>query len=118
MARYVVVGGLTFVVDLGLLVLLHGVVGLPLAVSTALAYSGAIVVNFGLNSAWTFTGQGAHGRGFARYMTVIVGNLIAAVVLVAFFVHLGLAYPLAKTVSTGASTVWTYVLYRVWVFRS
>lgn len=114
--RYAIIGGLTFVVDLALLVLLHGMLEVPVAPATALAYAGAIAFNFSTNSRWTFAG-GAHGAGFARYMVVIVANLVATVVLVELLVRLGLHYTLAKTATTAAATLWTYPVSRRWVFR-
>jgi putative flippase GtrA len=115
-ARYLLTGGVTFLVDLGLLVLLHGVLGMPVAPATALAYAGAIAVNFFTNSTWTFA-AGAHSVAFLRYMAVIVANLLAAVVIVDLLVRAGAFYVLAKTVATVASTLWTYPISRLWVYR-
>ena len=44
--RYVFVGGTTFIIDLGLLVLLHGFLHVNLAIATSIAYWVAIAYNF------------------------------------------------------------------------
>jgi len=46
---YLVVGGLSVVVDIGLLALLHETLGVPLGVATTVAFCTAVVMNFLLN---------------------------------------------------------------------
>ena len=46
---YLVIGGLSFVVDLGLLLLLSGPGGLPVWLAATVGYWTSVLVNFGLN---------------------------------------------------------------------
>src|SRR5579859_5645652 len=53
LARYLVVGGLSTVVDFSVLAVLKSL-GLPTALANSLSYSTGIAVNFTLNHLWTY----------------------------------------------------------------
>lgn len=114
--RFLAVGGLSVVVDAGLLVLLHGVLAIWLPVAAALAFAGAFVVNFGLNRAWVFGSAGAVHRQLVRYLTLVAVNLVLTVILVPALTWLGLPYLVAKLVTTGALAVLNYLASRTWIF--
>ena len=114
--RFVMVGGLSVVVDAGMLVLLHGVLHIWLPVATALAFAGAFVVNFGLNRIWAFGSNGAVGRQLGRYLTLVAANLALTVILVPTLTWLGLPYLAAKLLTTGVLSVANYLISRRWIF--
>ena len=73
---YLVVGGLTVVVDIGLLALLHESYGVPLGAATTVAFCTAVVVNFLLNRTAMSSGgsvldDGTH-CGTARWLWPIM----------------------------------------------
>lgn len=102
-------------VDVGLLVLLAEVVGLPLPVATATAFLASVGVNFGLNRLLA-GGTGLLGRQVQRYALLLAANLVLTVLVVSGAEALGLPYVLAKGAVVAASTLWNYLLYRRWVF--
>ena len=100
-----------------MLVLLREQTRLPLAACTALAFLTALVVNF-LLSRRTWGGRGSDGLGrhMGRFGALVAANLGFTVAVVTVASQLGVQYLLAKVIALTVSTMWTFVLYRVWVF--
>ena len=114
---YLVVGGLTVVVDIGLLALLHESFGVPLGVATTVAFCTAVVVNFLLNrtamSSWGSRGLTQHAL---RYGSLVVANYVITLAVVTTAGHEGDRYLVAKVAVVAVSTCWNFLLYRYWVF--
>ncbi len=114
---YVVVGGLTVVVDIGLLALLHEIYGVPLGVATTVAFCIAVAVNFLLNrtamSSWGSEGLTQHAL---RYGSLVVANYVITLAVVTTAGHVGDRYLVAKVAVVALSTSWNFLLYRYWVF--
>ncbi len=127
MARFLAVGGLSFVVDLGLFnVLIYGpghVLGHKPLTAKIISVTLATLVSWVGNRYWTFsehkTSRG--GRELVIYGAInVVGALVPVGTLAFSRYTLGLAGPLADNVSTvlgiAAATVLRYVGYKKWVF--
>jgi putative flippase GtrA len=114
---YLVVGGLTVVVDIGLLALLHESYGVPLGLATTVAFGTAVVVNFLLNrtamSSWGSRGLTQHAL---RYGSLVVANYVITLAVVTTAGHVGDRYLVAKVAVVAGSTSWNFLLYRHWVF--
>jgi putative flippase GtrA len=117
--RFLVVGGVSAGVDVGLLALLHGVVGLRLVVATTVAFWTSLAVNFGLNRNWVFvqTRAGSVRRHAARYLAAVGLNYAATLAIVGGLVAAGVGYLVAKLAAIAVLAVGNYVLYRRWIFR-
>lgn len=119
LVRYILVGGTTFVLDLGLLVLLHGVWDVNLVVATTIAYWAAITFNFTTNRFWAF--QKRENAQLAKHLTfylILLGaNYLYTVLFISGAVALGMNYGVAKIVAVLLQTTWTYVLYKKVVFN-
>jgi putative flippase GtrA len=116
---YVVVGGVSVVVDVGLLALLHEFYGVPLGVATSVAFCTAVVVNFLLNR----TAMSSRGsRGLAshawRYGSLVVANYVITLAVVTTAGHVNGLYLVAKLAVVAGSTSWNFLLYRHWVFTT
>ena len=127
MARFLAVGGLSFVVDLGLFnLLIYGpghVLGHKPLTAKIVSVTLATLVSWIGNRYWTFaehkTARG--GREQLVYGAInVVGALVPVGTLAFSRYTLGLAGPLADNVSTvlgiAAATVIRYVGYKRWVF--
>lgn len=117
LVRYIFVGGSTFVIDLGLLVLLHKKVGLGLAVATSIAYWVAIAYNFFLNRAWTFSIKEMESlsKHLANYLILLGFNYLFTVLFVTILGrHINFA--LAKAIAVVIQTTWTYKVYKDYIF--
>ncbi|MFI0351615.1 GtrA family protein [Actinomadura sp. 9N407] len=116
--RYLVIGGLSFVVDFGTLYAVHGVLRVWLPAATVTAYLMALAVNFGLNRLWAFGGAAATavGRQLARYLFLVAVNIAVTALVVPGLAALGVQYLAAKVIATAGLVVVNYVAYRTWVF--
>ncbi|MGW6358444.1 GtrA family protein [Streptomyces sp. NPDC055092] len=117
-ARFLLVGGLCYLIDVGTLVLLHGGLRMPLAAATSLAFVTVLAVNFGLNRAFVFRSGALAGPAFVKYLVLVGLNYSATLATVTGLTALGLPYVAAKTTSTIANAVVNYGAFRWWVFRS
>ncbi len=116
---YLFVGGTTFIIDFGLLVLLYGVLNLNLAVATSISYWAAILYNFTLNRSWTFNANEAralheHALLYSCLLAVNYLFTVTFVSLVSQFVF----YTLAKVLATGIQVLWTFPTYKYIVFKT
>ncbi len=116
--RFLIVGGLTFVVDVSSLKVGHDGVGLSLPVATVAAFALAFVVNFGLSRQWVFVaGRQADARRQAlRFTVLVLANLLSTLVIVVGLAQLGVYYLVAKIIATAVNAVANFFLYRRWVF--
>lgn len=114
--RYLLVGGSSFLLDLGLLALCFTVLHWPLWVSTALAFWTSVAYNFVLQRTFSFRSNASLVGGLWRYLVVLGVNTLATTVIVEAFQRAGPGYVIGKTVATVLVTCWNYILYRRWVF--
>ena len=114
---YLVVGGLSVVVDVGLLALLRESYGFPLGVATTVAFCTAVLMNFLLNrtamSSWGSRGLTSHAL---RYGSLVVANYVITLAVVTTAGHVSPRYLVAKLAVVAGSTSWNFLLYRHWVF--
>lgn len=118
LGRYALVGGLSFAVDFGALILGYRVLSLPVWIATSLGFWLSFVVNFAANKYWTFGARTRTAGQIWRYSVLVGVNYLATVVIVAGLSHLGLDVVLAKAVAVVLLTASTFVAYRHWVFAS
>jgi putative flippase GtrA len=117
--RYLLVGGSTFVLDFGTLVLLHGVFSFGIAASTSVAYWLSIIYNFTLNRYWTFDAREKDSlqRHITTYFMLLVVNYLFAVTFVSFASdHIN--YIFAKAIAVIIQMIWTYPIYKKVIFIS
>ena len=127
LAKFVVVGGFCFVLDLGLFNLLH--FGLELGPLTAKTISTVVAtaVSYVGNRLWSFahrvSDSGAQRRDLTVYAVINVVGLVITLVPVGLTHYLfGLtgqvALNVAAIVGTAFATVFRFLAYRRWVFTS
>lgn len=114
--RFLVVGGLSFLVDFGLLVILHEVYGFDLIVATPVAFLTSLVVNYALQRYYAFKATAGIGASAVKYLALVAFNTVAASSMVAGSDALGLGYEVGKVLSTALMTVWNFFLYKHWIF--
>ena len=114
---YLVIGGGSVVIDVGLLFLLHSVVGVPLSIATAISFLVSLAFNFVCNRlAMAGSATKQLLRHAYRYGLLVVANLAVTVAVVTAAPRVGVPYLIAKLAVVAASTCWNFVLYRRWVF--
>ncbi|WP_377325131.1 GtrA family protein [Pimelobacter simplex] len=118
-ARFLVTGGISYLVDVGTLVALHSGLDWPLGLATTGAFAVAFVVTFTLNRIWVFqAGQEAAAGQVVRYLVLVGVNYVATLVIVLGLAHVGVPVVVAKTVAVVAIALSNFFLYRAFVFRT
>ncbi len=115
--KYILVGGSTFSIDLGLLFIMHGLLGLNIAASASFAYWISISYNFVLNRHWTFSSHEKKGllKHLTLYFVLLVFNFLFTVSFVAILSdHYN--YIIVKIVAVILQTSWTYLIYKKLIF--
>lgn len=115
--RYLAVGGSTFILDFGILFLLHGVWDLNLGASASVAYWVSISYNFILNRYWTFDAHEKESlkRHITGYMMLLVANYLFTVTFVSI-VGEHINYMIAKALAVAIQMIWTYYVYKRYIF--
>lgn len=116
--RYLLVGGLCFLVDVALLWLAHDVLGVPLAVATPAAFLASFVVTYTLQRVVSFASDSRMVPSVARYTALVIFNTVATTGIVWAIDALGAGWFVGKIAAVAATTVWNYFAYRYWVFAS
>lgn len=116
LVRYVAIGGLSFVVDAGLLWLATSVLGWPVWAGATLGYWTGVVVNFTLNRLLLGRREANLLRQTVRYGILLGANYVVTLTLLHLASTWGIPVVVAKSGIVAASTCWNYLLYRAWVF--
>lgn len=116
--KFLLVGGLSFAIDLGLLVILHEVFGVGLWIATPVAFLVSLIFNFLLQRIFTFKATNRSHSSFIRYAILVVFNTVATDFIVNTFANLDLTYTAGKVVATASTMAWNFFLYKYWIFPS
>jgi putative flippase GtrA len=115
--RFLVVGGFSWLVDLGVLLLLVAL-GVPVWLSAAIAWSTGFITNYALNRVWSF-GAAAPWRASAwRYLVLAGANAGTTVVVLELADRWGADLTITKTILTIILAAVNYFAYRFWVFAA
>lgn len=116
--RYLIAGGLSFIVDFGLLTLLKVVFDWQLWAATVVAFLTSFVFNYLVQRMFSFGSKAPHGAALVKYALLVAFNTLATVGIVALVNETAAGWATGKVASTLATTVWNYFAYRYWVFAS
>ena len=115
---FVVLNSFTFAVDLVLLTLLHGGLGLALPLAVTVAYACAFTLSYVLNRVLNFRSHGAVGPQLAVYVVVVAVNYLAFILGISSgLAALGVEYHVARIVAGVCEAVYMYSAMRWVVFR-
>jgi putative flippase GtrA len=115
--RYLFVGGTTFILDEGLLILLHGHLDVWLPLALFIAYLVAFIYNFSLNRWWTFSASENKTlkQHMVPYTLLFFFNLAFTVVFVSLASHV-INYALAKAIAVVIQVGWNFIIYKYVIF--
>ena len=126
MARFMTVGALGTLLDVGGFALLHTTLGLPALPANVLSYSLGTLNNYLLHRRWTYAGRPAKAARvqLPQFLAVSLSALALNTALVllltaAFAPSLPSAYAglLAKLCATAVGLGWNFTLNNFWTFR-
>jgi putative flippase GtrA len=115
--RFLLIGGLSFALDLGLLAVLHEAFGVELWIATPIAFVVSLIFNFLLQRIFTFKATNHGGVSAAKYLLLVAFNIVVSDLIVTGFDAFGWSYIIGKATATVLTTVWNYWLYRHWIFK-
>ncbi|MFF3063315.1 GtrA family protein [Oerskovia sp. NPDC057915] len=116
LAKYLIVGGLSFVVDAGLLWVCTSVLGWAVWLGASIGFWAGVLVNFSLNRIVMNRDKSSLLTQTSRYGVLLAFNYVATLGILHLTTSWGVPIVVAKTAIVAASTCWNYVLYRLWVF--
>jgi putative flippase GtrA len=115
---YLLINLCTFFLDVGLLGLFHGKVGLPIPAAVTLSYGTASVLSYVLNRVLNFGSHEAVGRQFPLYVLVSGSNyLIFVLGLTDLLSAAGVYYEFSRVLAACCEAVYLYCMLRWVVFR-
>lgn len=116
LVRYLVMGGLSFAFDFGLLWLLYDIAGVPLTVATPTAFLASFVVTYTLQRLFAFRATASVAPSVVRYALLVVANTALTTGIVALADSAGWPWAAGKLIAVAVTTVGNYFAYRYWVF--
>jgi len=116
--RYLLVGGSTFAIDLGLLIFFHGVRRFDLAVATTIAYWMSVIYNFFMNRHWVFNAQRVKSlkEHAFLYGCLLAINYVATVGVISVLSR-HIPYEVAKAIIVVVSISWMYPIQKRYIFH-
>jgi putative flippase GtrA len=124
-SKFLVVGTIGFIIDLGLLNLLHLGFGLVVLVSNALSFSAALTSNFLWNRYWTY--PDSRTKTFvSQYIQFAGVNVLGLAIntgvlwlTLPWATHLvgTLGYNLSKVIATLVVLFWNFFINRYWTYN-
>ena len=113
--RFLLIGGLSFLVDIGTLYFLYRVVGVALWVSTVVAFILSFFFNFFLQRSFAFGSSMRMSSSMWRYVLLVGFNTVATVLIVTGL-EVWIGWLPAKILAVVMSTIWNFFFYRYLVF--
>jgi putative flippase GtrA len=119
--RFVVVGGLGFVVNYAMLALIYDLLGAPILIAQIAGAETALLATFAGNNFWAFIGH--HHVSIRKkivkfHISALAGLVINSTCVVVLVRYAHLYYGLALVVGSVAGLVWNYTLYKRFVFAT
>jgi putative flippase GtrA len=115
--RYLLVGSAVTIFQFLLLALQIDGFGWPAALSSGLAFSAAVALNYEFSRRYTFYGRPARLRSLLRFVLVSLFGLTLNVTVFSSALWLGAPhYLVAQVIATGAVMIVNFQLYRRWTF--
>ena len=130
--RFALTGGVCFAVELAVLILLKGTLGIDTLIATPIAFLVSVILNYLLCVAWVFRGAGNRGAGAKAgfLLTSLIGLGLNELLMLLFRLILGEEaviltlggrelemYVLNKCLATLIVMIWNYFSKRAILYR-
>ena len=118
--RFIVIGGIGFVINYLMLTILFSILRLPILVAQVISAETALLITFLGNNFWTFTHHGDKPLylKLVKFHLSAIGGLIINSSIVVVLVHYShVYYGISLIIGSIAGLVWNYTLYKKFVFK-
>lgn len=119
--RYLLVGGISYLLEMGFLALFHKTLGLSALWSVALSFWLGFVISFSLQKIITFKNYDKQPKTLRKqlssYMALLVWNYIFTLLLVQLLTP-RLSVFIVRTLAIATITMWNYYLYKTRIFKT
>lgn len=118
--RYSFVGGLAFLVDFGLLVILTELAGIHYLLSATMSFLASLIVNYWLSKVWIFTHSTVKSKTVEFLIFTVIGInglLINDLLLWLFTNRIGLWYLLSKAIVAVITYFWNFFARKIILFK-
>ena len=119
--RYTLVGGLSFVIDYGLLYILTSYWGIYYILSATISFIAGLVINYLISTRWVFNESKLKNRTaeFIIYGLIgVVGLVINNALLYLFTDYLHIYYMVSKLITATIVMIWNFVGRKVILFKN
>lgn len=116
--RYLAIGGSSFVLDFGLILVFHDLIGWPVWLATGIAFLTTFVYNYSVQRAFAFSSRAAHGGALVKYTLLVAVNTVVTVLVVSLFNSTIVGWAGGKVIATIVTMAGNYFAYRFWIFPS
>lgn len=119
--RYCFVGGLAFVVDYGLLVLLTEVCGLHYLLSATISFIVGLIANYLLSTSWIFRKSKLDNKWAEFVVFAIIGVIglgLNNLLLYLFTDIIHIHYMISKLITTGIVMIWNFGARKIILFTN
>lgn len=115
---FCVINGFTFGVDLTILTVFRGALGLPVPIAVTVAYACAFALSYILNRMLNFRSHAPVGPQVVTYVVVVVVNYLAFILgVTTALAAVGVQYQLSRLAAGSCEAVYMYSAMRWLVFR-
>lgn len=121
MFRYVIVGGISFVVDYGLLFVFTEWFHFHYLISATLSFIAGLIVNYSISVRWVFQNSKLNNKSaeFTVYGIIgVIGLFLNNTLMFVFTDFLHLHYMISKLVSAMIVLVWNFAGRRIILFKN
>ena len=118
--RFLITGGLSFVVDYGILIGLTTGLSVNYLISSAISFTVSVIVNYYLCVLWVFDGADKSNDKKVVIMFIgssVIGLIFNQILMYLFVSILGVFYMIAKIITTAIVMVWNYVMKKMALVR-
>lgn len=117
--RYVFVGGMAYIIDIGVLIICYEVLHTPRGVAVGLSFWAGLLFSFGMQKFVAFQDFQREVKAISRqafwYAGLVAFNYFLTIAIVSYFP--GKDIILSRTLAVAITTLWNYLIFRNIIFK-